>query len=94
MSASVILRKVSAHGLGPITAPGYKRPPDDGVHLAVPFKYGDDGGLVLKRGKPLLLYGEVCKGKGNARLFLDMWKRAIELFLQFEGRKPDAKSRT
>jgi hypothetical protein len=86
-NAVVILRKVSAHGLGPITAPGYARPPDDGVHLAVPFKYGDDGELVLKDGEPIPLYGEVCHGKGNARLFLDMWKRAFELFIQHEGLK-------
>ena len=37
-NAVVILRKVSAHGLGPITAPGYRRPPDDGMHLAVPYQ--------------------------------------------------------
>jgi hypothetical protein len=86
-NAVVILRKVSAHGLGPITAPGYRRPPDDGMHLAVPYKYGDDGDRVLKDGKPIPLYGEVCKGKGNARLFLDMWKRAFELFVQHEGLK-------
>ena len=86
-NAVVILRKVSAHGLGPITAPGYVRPADDGVHLAVPFKYGDDGELVLKNGKPIPLYGEVCHGKGNARLFLDMWKRAFELFIRHEGVK-------
>ncbi len=86
-NAVVILRKVSAHGLGPITAPGYALPPDDGVHLAVPFKYGDDGELVLKDGKPVPLYSEVCHGKGNARLFLDMWKRAFELFVQHEGLK-------
>jgi DNA polymerase elongation subunit (family B) len=86
-NAVVILRKVSAHGLGPITASGYVRPPDDGLHLAVPNKYGDDDELVLKDGKPIPLYGEVCHGKGNARLFLDMWKRAFELFVQHEGLK-------
>jgi hypothetical protein len=92
-NAVVILRKVSAHGLGPITAPGYARPADDGVHLAVPFKYGDDGELVLKPalaeagGKPIPLYGEVCHGKGNARLFLDMWKRAFEMFIRHEGKR-------
>ena len=59
----------------------------DGVHLAVPFKDGDDGELVLRDGKPIALYGEVCRGKGNARLFLDMWKRAFELFVQHEGLK-------
>ena len=87
MNAVVILRKVSAHGLGPITAPGYKRPPD-GAHLAVPYKYGDDGAVVLKGGSTIPLYGEVCHGKGNARLFLDMWKRAFEMFVQYEGLKP------
>ena len=87
LNAVVILRKVSAHGLGPITAPGYTRPADDGVHIAVPYKYDDDGKLVLKNGKPIPLYGEVCHGKGNARLFLDMWKRAFELFVQHEGLK-------
>ena len=37
-NAVVILRKVSAHGLGPITAPGYVRPAEDGAHPAVPFE--------------------------------------------------------
>jgi DNA polymerase elongation subunit (family B) len=86
-NAIVILRKVSAHGLGPITAPGYVRPADDRVHLAVPFKYGDDDALVLKGGRPIPLYGEVCHGKGNARLFLDMWKCAFEAFIRHEGEK-------
>jgi DNA polymerase elongation subunit (family B) len=87
LNAAVTLRKVSAHGLGPITAPGYVRLSDDGMHLAVPYEYGDDGKLVLKNGKPIPLYSEVCKGKGNARLFLDMWKRAFELFVLYEGLK-------
>jgi hypothetical protein len=39
----------------------------------------------LKNDKPIPLYGEVCHGKGNARLFLDMWKRAFELFVQHES---------
>ena len=85
--AVVILRKVSAHGLGPITAPGYARPPDDGVHLAVPFKKNKNGDYVLKDGRRVPLYSEVCHGKGNARLFLDMWKLAFEMFVQYEGKK-------
>jgi hypothetical protein len=86
-NAVVILRKVSAHGLGPITAPGYEREPDDGVHRAVPFEY-DGGAIVLKNEKPIPLYSHICHGKGNARLFMDMWKRAFEMFIRYEGKKP------
>jgi hypothetical protein len=87
-NAVVILRKVSAHALGPITAPGYERESDDGAHRAVPFEYDADGALVLKNEKPIPLYSHICHGKGNARLFMDMWKRAFEMFIRYEGQKP------
>jgi len=32
-------------------------------------------------GRATALYGAVCKGRGNPRLFLDMWKLAFERFL-------------
>ena len=83
-NALVVLRKVSAHGLGPITAPEYKRSPDDGVHKAVSFEKDDNGEYVLKDGQRVPLYGEICHGKGNARLYLDMWKYAFEMFVRYE----------
>ena len=42
---------------------------------------------MLKDGKRVPLYGQVCHGKGNARLFLDMWKRAFEMFIEREGKQ-------
>jgi DNA polymerase elongation subunit (family B) len=91
--ATVILRKVSSHGLGHISAPSYI-PFDEQPHLAVPYKYAEDDdtgieALVLKNGKPIPLYGEVCKGKGNPRLFLDMWKLAFEQFIMHYGKSGD-----
>ncbi len=96
----IILRKVSGHGLGHITAPKYSPAfsvelphmaivdgnaiVDRQPHLAVPYKY-KNGALVYHDRKPIPLYNEVCKGKGNPRLFLDMWKLAFEQFLLYPG---------
>jgi hypothetical protein len=86
----VILRKVSGHGLGFITAPAYKpsnkqhkrfmaiehdgKLLDRQPHLAVPY-------VIDKGGQATAQYGAVCKGRGNPRLFLDMWKLAFEQFI-------------
>ena len=85
-NAVVILRKVSSHGLGHITAPSYK-PEGAQPHKAVPHKKDKDGNLIP-------LYGEVCKGKGNARLFLDMWKLAFEQFILHHGKSARIISKT
>ncbi len=86
----VILRKVSGHGLGFITAPSYKPSNDQHKqfmkikyegkvldrqpHLAVPYEIDSEG-------RAIPLYGAICKGRGNPRLFLDMWKHAFEQFI-------------
>jgi hypothetical protein len=93
-NAVVILRKVSAHGLGPVTAPGYTRLPDDNEHPAVDFERDDKGAFVLKDGERIPLYGEICHGKGNARLFLDMWKRALKCLSNMKQRNQDVRSLT
>jgi hypothetical protein len=98
----VILRKVSGHGLGFITAPAYKPSnkrhkqfnaiEHDGKvlerqpHLAVPYEYKDGGLVISAEGRATALYGAVCKGRGNPRLFLDMWKLAFERFLAQHGK--------
>jgi hypothetical protein len=87
----VILRKVSSHGLGQITAPNYIPEDKDQPHKAVPYKYTEhnDGAKTLKldnKGLPIPVYGDVCKGKGNPRFILDIWKLAFELFLFFKGK--------
>jgi hypothetical protein len=69
----VILRKVSSHGLGHISAPSYK-PNDERQHLAVPYKKDAEGEITY-------VISEVCKGKGNPRLFVDLWKLAFEQFI-------------
>jgi hypothetical protein len=111
-NARVMLRKVSGHGLGAISAPCYgddaserandeaddfsdlnegdqatfrklyegdaiTRSLKDGFsapHEAVPwFKVG---------GKTVFKWSEVCKGKGNPRLFCDMWRMQFHAFLK------------
>ena len=67
--AVIVLRKVSGHGLGHISAPSYA-PLENINHLGVPYS-----------SKGEALYNEVCKGKGNPRLFLDMWHTAFRQFL-------------
>jgi hypothetical protein len=76
-NAVIVLRKVSGHGLGHISAPSYS-PADNINHLAVPYS---------KKGEPL--YDDVCKGKGNPRLFLDMWYTAFRQFLVGWGKDSD-----
>jgi hypothetical protein len=78
-NAVVILRKVSSHGLGHISAPSYE-PSEKQPHLAVPYAKDESGELIP-------LYGDVCKGKGNPRLFLDIWKLAFEQFIVNYGKK-------
>jgi DNA polymerase elongation subunit (family B) len=87
----VILRKVSSHGLGQISAPNYMAEDKGQPHKAVPSKYieGDDASktkVLDENGEPILLYGDVCKGKGNPRFILDIWKLAFEQFLFFKGK--------
>jgi hypothetical protein len=77
-NALIVLRKVSGHGLGHISAPGYS-PVESIKHLAVP--YNADG---------TPLYNDICKGKGNPRLFLDMWHTAFRQFLIGHGKDSDA----
>ena len=76
-NAVIVLRKVSGHGLGHISAPSYS-PVDNINHSAVPYS---------KKGEPL--YNDVCKGKGNPRLFLDMWYTAFRQFLVGWGKDSD-----
>lgn len=77
----IVIRKASAHGLGDVSLPidyihGHPRPsPLKDEHIAAP--------VDLETGNRR--YGAVVNGAG-ARLFLDMWKIAIE---QFEAGIPE-----
>jgi hypothetical protein len=121
-NAHVVLRKVSGHGLGAISAPGYG---DDTSELADDeadtndeadedadnFSDLNEGDQVTLRklyegvaithhlkdgfstpheavpwskikGKTFFKWSEVCKGKGNPRLFCDMWRMQFHAFLK------------
>lgn len=111
--ARVILRKVSGHGLGAISAPGYGDDPSelaDGEADKDAGDFSDDDqvaarklyeSMAHKRGlrndfsapheavpwfkigeKTILKWSEVCKGKGNPRLFCDMWRMQFHAFLR------------
>jgi hypothetical protein len=59
-------------------------------HLAVPYDHDEDRKLIIdNEGRATPKYGAVCKGRGNPRLFLDMWKLAFEQFLLYHD-KPGA----
>jgi hypothetical protein len=96
-NAVVILRKVSSHGLGQISAPDYIPEDAQQPHQAVPYKYieNDSGAktkVLDKKGLPISLYGDVCKGKGNPRFILDIWKLAFKYFLLYEGQQSGEKT--
>ena len=73
-NAHVILRKATGHGLGHVTAPGYIS--FQPSHDAAPWTETKSAAQLSEP-----KYGEVCKGRGNPRLFLDLWRMAIMNFI-------------
>jgi hypothetical protein len=89
-----VLRKVSGHGLGHITAPKYNhkavnRHGRTGLpeHDAAPQMYDDGKPVLNKKGEIVWQHGSICKGQ-NSRLFLDLWRAAFEEVCSYDG-KPD-----
>ena len=70
----VVLRKATGHGLGHATAPGYISFQRE--HEAVSWS---EHKSAAQPSEPK--YGDVCKGRGNPRLFLDLWRMAIKNFI-------------
>ena len=73
-NAHVILRKATGHGLGHVTAPGYIS--FQPSHDAAPWTETKSAAQLSEP-----KYGEVCKGRGDPRLFLDLWRMAIMNFI-------------
>jgi hypothetical protein len=91
-----VLRKVSGHGLGHITAPRYNykavvRHNKTGLpeHDAAPQLHDNGKPVFNKKGEIIWQHGSICKGQ-NPRLFLDLWRAAFEEVCSYDGKpNPD-----
>jgi len=79
--ARVSIRKATGHGLGSVSAPEYKAEGLPEHSAAIQIK--PDAASPLWFGvKAVPVYGALCKGRGNPRLFLDMWRIAFQQFIK------------
>ena len=79
--ALVSIRKATGHGLGSVSAPEYKAEELPEHSAAIQIKPDTTSPLWFGV-KAVPVYGSLCKGRGNPRLFLDMWRIAFQQFIK------------